>query len=74
MLRKHSSDTWQYLVLFSLGVSNLSSGEVFFFKFSTAFTCVEEDIFESLSWLISIFSTLDKGIVASTVHIGWGSA
>eukprot|EP00171_Calliarthron_tuberculosum_P021510 IDg21510t1 len=42
--------------------SDLLFGEDFFVKSSTAFTCVEEVIVYSLSWLVLIFSTLDNGI------------
>eukprot|EP00171_Calliarthron_tuberculosum_P009553 IDg9553t1 len=41
--------------------SDLSLTEGFFFKSSTAFTCVGEEIVELLSWLVSIFSTLQTG-------------
>eukprot|EP00171_Calliarthron_tuberculosum_P002308 IDg2308t1 len=54
--------------------SHLSFDDIFFVKSSTASTCVEENIVASLVWFVSIFSTIDKEISVSIVHIWWGSA
>eukprot|EP00171_Calliarthron_tuberculosum_P009850 IDg9850t1 len=51
--------------------SDLSFCRGFFVNYSATFTCIEEDIVNSLAWIVSIFSTIDKEIFVSALHIDW---